>query len=681
MDHVEKLRRIVAASGLTQEALAERIGVSFVSINAWINGRSNPRKPAQAAIDTLYAQEVEGRMLGWQEFAEIFQRTNGHSFEIHPEQFDGLISGGGSPTSIRILAAGQYDRFLRAVASIVDIAPAGVLDDALILLQRAKNADSAACRAALAYPLVATWADKCLEGLLGVEEKPAPASVSLFNSIVGVAAWRAGVEQFEIDVPVVDGYAALPGLGRAHLSGAMGPMAKLSCDGGRLAISCQKVAVEVPVDVSHDAPNWQAVRRSLFTHQGATLDVAIDDVDALRVTDTSMNMSPRASRLEDLEFKDFTHDLEDAWRILVEDLPDHAESIAAGLQVIVPLEYTALQFTGFHRSGFGAILCTIGHRSRPLAQGMIEEFQRMKLNSLQGLMTVHTASETNQSYYAPWSEAPISFQGLLEGYYSAPATARLWSAQSARTVGEENFQATVHSLQRRAWAEGQFGRLLSAGELTPFGHAILDAVHPDPLDPNDLAPGSANLVRLMAIDHRLSFRVRNVVPDSDSIEGLASAWIAGMPVPTSVTINETLSVTNREIVRRKVRRLLSELHLVHPERYEEILANEHFLSLIVPEAKMADAHLAAGHYDTAIEMFESAIMDDPDDVESWTGLATAIAQSSRHGCATIGRFPEVVAALHTALLRRSFHESPLALANWLEPLLLKLDDSTFENNR
>ncbi len=50
----EKLKIIKDISGLTQEKLAEKLGVSFVSLNSWINGKSEPRRKAKANIDNLY---------------------------------------------------------------------------------------------------------------------------------------------------------------------------------------------------------------------------------------------------------------------------------------------------------------------------------------------------------------------------------------------------------------------------------------------------------------------------------------------------------------------------------------------------------------------------------------------------------------------------------------------------
>ncbi len=51
----DKLKIIRDISGLTQEKLAEKLGVSFVTLNSWINGRSKPRRKAGENIDILYS--------------------------------------------------------------------------------------------------------------------------------------------------------------------------------------------------------------------------------------------------------------------------------------------------------------------------------------------------------------------------------------------------------------------------------------------------------------------------------------------------------------------------------------------------------------------------------------------------------------------------------------------------
>jgi len=54
MTNIEKIKIIQDLSGLTQEKLAKKLGVSFATLNSWINGKSEPRKAAQMRINKLY---------------------------------------------------------------------------------------------------------------------------------------------------------------------------------------------------------------------------------------------------------------------------------------------------------------------------------------------------------------------------------------------------------------------------------------------------------------------------------------------------------------------------------------------------------------------------------------------------------------------------------------------------
>lgn len=59
MDTRTKLQRIITASGLSQQSLAEKIGTSFVSLNNWLNGKVTPsRKEFIARIDLLFIEYI-----------------------------------------------------------------------------------------------------------------------------------------------------------------------------------------------------------------------------------------------------------------------------------------------------------------------------------------------------------------------------------------------------------------------------------------------------------------------------------------------------------------------------------------------------------------------------------------------------------------------------------------------
>lgn len=54
----QRLTQIKKASGWSQEQLAVKLGVSFVTLNAWINERAVPRAKAQQNIERLYLDVV-----------------------------------------------------------------------------------------------------------------------------------------------------------------------------------------------------------------------------------------------------------------------------------------------------------------------------------------------------------------------------------------------------------------------------------------------------------------------------------------------------------------------------------------------------------------------------------------------------------------------------------------------
>lgn len=56
MTVAERLNIIQNLSGLTQEKLAKKLGVSFVTINCWINNKSKPHRKAEENINSLYFQ-------------------------------------------------------------------------------------------------------------------------------------------------------------------------------------------------------------------------------------------------------------------------------------------------------------------------------------------------------------------------------------------------------------------------------------------------------------------------------------------------------------------------------------------------------------------------------------------------------------------------------------------------
>ncbi len=58
MDYRKQIISVLKASGWSQEELARRLGVSFATLNAWVNGRAAPRQKAVEGIRLLYFDVV-----------------------------------------------------------------------------------------------------------------------------------------------------------------------------------------------------------------------------------------------------------------------------------------------------------------------------------------------------------------------------------------------------------------------------------------------------------------------------------------------------------------------------------------------------------------------------------------------------------------------------------------------
>ena len=54
MTYSEMLKEIIKSSHWTQEQLAARLGVSFATVNSWLNGKTKPQKSAGSKIERLY---------------------------------------------------------------------------------------------------------------------------------------------------------------------------------------------------------------------------------------------------------------------------------------------------------------------------------------------------------------------------------------------------------------------------------------------------------------------------------------------------------------------------------------------------------------------------------------------------------------------------------------------------
>ncbi|MBR2658941.1 Fic family protein [Candidatus Saccharibacteria bacterium] len=72
----EKLRRIIGATGWSQEFLANKLDTSFVTLNSWINDKSIPRESAKERIDLVFADVLGADDIDKDKLVELKKRAN-----------------------------------------------------------------------------------------------------------------------------------------------------------------------------------------------------------------------------------------------------------------------------------------------------------------------------------------------------------------------------------------------------------------------------------------------------------------------------------------------------------------------------------------------------------------------------------------------------------------------------
>jgi Fic family protein/DNA-binding XRE family transcriptional regulator len=83
----QKMHLILKLSGLTQEQLARKLGVTFVALNRWVNAKADPRPKAQEKINELYLQYSGQKIIpatlldAKKELIKLKQRAHGQALK------------------------------------------------------------------------------------------------------------------------------------------------------------------------------------------------------------------------------------------------------------------------------------------------------------------------------------------------------------------------------------------------------------------------------------------------------------------------------------------------------------------------------------------------------------------------------------------------------------------------
>ncbi|KUO15681.1 FxsB family cyclophane-forming radical SAM/SPASM peptide maturase [Streptomyces dysideae] len=245
--------------------------------------------------------------------------------------------------------------------------------------------DSALVMPLLSHPYTRTWAVRCLDGA-------APADH--LASLVAAAALPVGAVD-RATVPVRDGFAHLPGL-------------------GRLRTQTGAATVELTSD-QIGGPAWEPLRWL----RADGFEVVLDDVDPYR----DCFERPVQGRLTDDEIERWRHVLPQAWALIRKTLPQVASGMAAGVRVVTPVVGPVDPRPASAAGGFVALGVALDHDPVRLAADLVRGFRLGVLDALLDLCDLY-------------DEADARTGVLLADTYARTATDALGGADgSARRTG------------------------------------------------------------------------------------------------------------------------------------------------------------------------------------------------------------------------------------------------------
>ena len=411
------------------------------------------------------------------------------------------------------------------------------------------------------------------------------------------------------------------------------------------------------------APPEQVLSRRRLTaeHDGLTLRVRLEDTDPLRAR---LGVTP-AGPLDDAAVAVWQHCLDAAWRLLVDQHRPAAETLAAVLSVIVPVEPDPGSggMSATSAEAYGAVAISPTADPVALAVGLLHEAQHSMLNAV--LVLFDLVRPGPAGGYSPWRDDPRPALGVLHGAYAYQAVTRFWRTEARGGKGHRGSVLAAFEFARwRAAVVAAADELLAGPALTPAGRrftgALRDEVAGWLADPVDAQ--AARLAAGANLEHRVRWRLRNLAVPAPAVTALAGAWRAGAP-PPDVPEPEVRGAGHR-LLEHSDR--LSRVHRVLRERDQSLFA----VGGVRPRAAAArgvrhgtgpdayrknagdDAYLE-GADEAAFAAFMGDLTDD--DPAVWSGLALVAP------FAALRDRPEVVRAVWLELQKPDLP----ALAAWL----------------
>jgi uncharacterized protein len=390
--------------------------------------------------------------------------------QLRGEQFDALSVGFGDADTMSQLIRGQRSR-QRALLQLLRERARRPADGEFLagwdLLAQVQRHDAAAFGQLFAHPYLRTWAERCLRAATRPDARAAggglPPSAAHLAAIAAAAAIRARL-QAEIDVPVINGYACLPTLGRLAVGSAVTSTITVSEDGfeARTPAGKRRVRLTDPEPEGAWQPAWQL--------RAGRLTVRLEDTDPYR----DCHQWPAAERLSAGDAVRWQRQFAAASELIERSFGRYLPSLTTGLSTLLPLANgePGRELSAASRHAFGAVGAALPVDGDTLALLILHEFQHVKLGALLDLFDLCDSTD-RRLFQAPWREDPRPIEPLLQGAYAHLAVVDYWRVRWRDLTGAAAMAAAERFARWRALTAGTIATIADSGALTPLGHRFV----------------------------------------------------------------------------------------------------------------------------------------------------------------------------------------------------------------
>jgi len=554
-----------------------------------------------------------------------------------------LASARGDLSVVRQLIAGQYGKRLLQLRSAADTLAASAQGQVTpqracyALLARIQREQPEVFRSLLLEPDIAIW--------LGSREGHPGALGHIAAAAAILTRWPASVT-----VPVTGGVLFLPGLGQAIIGGTRETahaVVQVTSDGVSVT---GDTSIRLPRDLTDITDCWQPIRRLAA---GKDVRLRVRFAADGPIADAFRAFYPATSAPQ--HEADWRQALAEAWRILETWHPVRAASIAAGIRAIVPVPpaENGDAVSGTHDGAFGAIAASLPSRAEDLAITLVHEFQHAKLAAAVDLVRLHGPDE-GARYYAPWRPEPRPLGAMLQGIYAHLGVTQFWATQRQLEDSGKFLRAHVEFVRWRDDTWRACREIAGAASLTTAGGMFVNMLlgELDRLRAEEVAPEARRMAGLIAREQKVSWRLRNLEVDHETARSLAVAWLNG-DAPYAFPAGPARHLEVPRAVEGTRLRLL----------YRHLNGDTGNF----PHDRHAADHLyVQGDYRGASDAYEERIVQNPDDLDAWGGLALSASAGGYSTPDALAAMPEVVAEIYRqAAAVRQVPQPPRDLVRWL----------------